>query len=86
VLGGFIGALPVLIGAYGNFILRDRWALSIGAQPPVHSDLWLCTCLLIPSRRWVMEERFWMEISLWPANSLFICWMLWCADKRQSGV
>ena len=84
--GAFLGALPDLIGAYGNLIEHDHWALYRNAHqgeikevlqyvPMYWLHLRVDAQLHGQGRRWwVWNERFWAEIALWILNILLIFW------------
>jgi hypothetical protein len=84
--GAFFGALPDLIGAYGNLIEHDHWALYRSAHQGEIKEIlqyipmyWIhlrIDALLHGQghRWWVWSERFWAEIALWLLNILLIFW------------
>jgi hypothetical protein len=84
--GALFGALPDLIGAYGNFIRHDHWLLYQSSHHGAIANAlqyvpmyWLH--LHVDSmthgaqeRWWVFEERLWLEGVFWSVN---VACMLW---------
>lgn len=82
--GAFFGALPDLIGAYGNFVVHDHWALYRSAHfGPIKDVLqyvpmyWLHLYVDLhmhgPGHRWWLpSERLWLECAMWMVNLLLI--------------
>ena len=85
-VGAFFGALPDLLGAFGVFILKDRWVLYNSAHGGAISEVLRYVPmyglhLLIDNlthekgfRWWVFDEGFWIEVSFWVVNALLIAW------------
>ena len=83
-VGAFFGALPDLLGVWGDFVLRDHWRLYNSAHtgPVAHVlqyvpmyglHLAVDTLTHVPGSHWWMwNERLWMEILLWALNLLVI--------------
>ncbi len=82
--GAFFGALPDLLGAWGNFVLHDHWRLygsahfgSIAAVlqfvPMYGLHLAVDAITHGPGRNWwFWSERLWMDLLLWALNFLLI--------------
>jgi len=80
LIGGSVGVLPDLIGAYGNFIKHDHWTLYRSAHRGAIAEIlqyvpmyWLhlYTDRLThgPGHRWwILSERLWMEVLFWVLN------------------
>ncbi len=95
--GGVFGALPDLIGAYGNIIRHDHWSLYMSAHsgriagilryiPMYGLHLFLDSLGHGPGRRWwLLQERFWLEATLWLANLLVLVWMVRVWRRRFAG-
>ncbi len=95
--GAFFGALPDLLGAYGNFVLHDHWSLYASAHHgPIREILqyvpmyWLH--LEVDSvmhgehhRWWKMDERLWLEFVFWVINLMVITWYwrIWKRNRRD---
>jgi len=89
-IGAFFGALPDLLGAFGVFILRDRWLLYNSAHGGAISNVLRYVPMYglhlvidnltheLGRRWWVFDEGFWMEVSFWVVNALLIAW---CVQK-----
>src|SRR5512132_1527988 len=87
-IGGMFGALPDLLGAYGNFVEHDHWALYRSAHhgaiahilqyvPMYWLHLRIDTITHGPQHRWwIMGERMWMEVVLWTINLVVIGWYI----------
>ena len=88
ILGVFFGALPDLIGAYGNLVEHDHWALyrrshfgdieeTLQYVPMYWLHLQLDRLMHGPSHRWwKVDERLWLEFILWVINVVVIVWLL----------
>ena len=87
-LGVVFGALPDLIGAYGNIIEHDHWTLCRSAHfgeikevlqyvPMYRLHLYLDSIMHGPGQRWwKWDERLWLEIVLWIVNVIVIWWLI----------
>ncbi len=96
LIGGFFGALPDLIGAYGNFIQHDHWALYHSSHhgaiagvlqyvPMYWLHLRVDSITHGPSHRWwIMGERLWLEVVFWTINVVCIWWYVRVWKKRDS--
>lgn len=97
LIGGFFGALPDLIGAYGNYIDHDHWALYRSAHSGAIANIlqyvpmyWLH--LRIDSishgpnhRWWIMGERLWLEVLFWTVNFAVIGWYVKIWRRKSRG-
>jgi hypothetical protein len=88
VFGVFLGALPDLIGAHGNFVEYDNWGEYVLAHQGEIADVFK----YVPMyglhlfldrythgegiRWWVAGERLWLETVLWFVNFIAIWWMV----------
>ncbi len=98
--GAFFGALPDLLGAWGNFVLHDHWRLYGDAHsgPIAHVlryvpmyGLHLAVDSLThgPGHRWwFSSERLWMDAALWAVNLLLISLyvFIWRRNTSRSPV
>lgn len=97
LIGALFGALPDLIGAYGNLILQDHWGLYHSAHhgsiayalqyvPMYGLHLFIDSFAHGPGRRWWMwSERFWLEVLLWAVNIVVICWFFKVWKRNEYG-
>ena len=88
-VGAILGALPDLLGAYGNFVLRDHWNLYGSAHhgrfeeilqfiPMYWLHLWVDKFMHGPKRRWwIYDERMWLEVLMWILNLAAILWLVY---------
>ncbi len=95
-IGGFLGALPDLIGAYGNFIRHDHWTLYLSSHqgriasvlqyvPMYWLHLRIDSVTHGPNHRWwIMGERLWLEIVFWTVNFVVIGWYMRIWRKRNA--
>ncbi len=99
-LGAFFGALPDLIGAWGNFILHDHWRLYGSAHygaiaqvlryvPMYGLHLSVDAATHGPGKHWwFWSERLWMDVLLWGLNFLLIFLYVkvwrWTAARRAA--
>lgn len=87
-LAAFMGALPDIIGAHGNYIEHDNWNEYTVAHSGSVADvlkyvpmygLHLYTDSFTHSqghRWWKWNERLWLEALLWIINFIVIGWMV----------
>jgi hypothetical protein len=86
--GALVGALPDLIGAYGNLIRRDHWRFYNYAHagpmgeilryvPMYWLHLFVDSYTHGPGKRWwIWDERLWLEVALWGVNLAVIAWFV----------
>lgn len=86
--GAFFGALPDLLGAYGNLVRGDRWRLYVSAHsgrigailryvPMYWLHLFIDSFTHGPGKRWwIWNERLWIETALWGVNLVIIAWFV----------
>lgn len=98
IAGVLFGTLPDIIGAYGNLIEHDHWALYRRAHfgdikdllqyiPMYWMHLQFDGIMHGPGHRWwKVDERLWLEIVLWLINLLVIAWLMNSWKKRASSV
>jgi hypothetical protein len=88
LVGGLFGALPDLIGGYGNLVDHDHYRLYVSAHrgsieqvlqyvPMYGLHLVIDTLTHGPGRRWwVWNEGLWLELLLWLVNILIFWWLV----------
>ncbi|MGA9121399.1 MAG: hypothetical protein WB699_18675 [Bacteroidota bacterium] len=93
--GGFFGALPDLIGAWGNYVEHDHWALYRSAHfgaireilqyvPMYWLHLYVDSLMHGEGRRWWKgNERLWLEIAFWFLNFALIWWYVRIWEKNH---
>jgi hypothetical protein len=95
--GAFFGALPDIVGAYGNVVRHDHWRLYVSAHagplgeilryvPMYWLHLFVDSFTHGPGRRWwVWDERLWVEVTLWMVNAAIIVLyvMIWRRTNRS---
>ncbi len=96
-LGGFLGMVPDLIGAYGNIVYHDHWTLYRSAHfgpikqalqylPMYWLHLYLDSLMHGPGHRWWrIGERLWLEGFLWVVNVVVIVWLVktWKRNEEE---
>jgi hypothetical protein len=97
LVGGLFGALPDLIGAYGNFIEHDHWALYGSSHhgaiaqvlqyvPMYWLHLRIDSITHGPQHRWwILGERLWLEVVFWTLNLVVIWWYVHIWRRRTKG-
>lgn len=87
-VGAFLGALPDIIGGYGNWVEHDHYRLYVSAHRgaieqillyvPMYSlHLFVDTLTHGSGRRWwLWNEGLWLETLLWIINILLFYWLV----------
>jgi hypothetical protein len=95
--GAFFGALPDILGAYGNLVRHDQWKLYMSAHagprgrilryvPMYWLHLFVDSFTHGPGKRWwIWNERLWVEVALWVVNFAIIAWFvrIWRSNLPQ---
>jgi hypothetical protein len=94
--GAVFGALPDILGAYGNYVDHDNWTMYRSAHfgelhdvlkyiPPYWLHLRIDRITHgLHHRWWVADERLWVEIALWLVNLAVILFFVWLRRRNRS--
>jgi len=97
--GALIGALPDLIGIYGNYILYDNWNLYLSAHSGSIYNILRYTIIYTihpyldtfmhgeGKEWWIWNQRLWLEIVIILINAIGIYYFFkWKAKIKEYGI